>query len=317
MLKFKHKMNYIVDFDIPFDLNTCVFFDIETTGLSREYNYIYLIGLVTYDLDSGFSMLQLLIDDKHDEEKLVLSFKDEVSNKTLITYNGDSFDIPFINSKLVKYGHKPLDNSSFDIMKYTKANKYYLSLENHKLKVLENHLGINRDDIYSGKDCIQFYKDYQNSKDDEMLNRILKHNHDDIYSMPKLLSVIPLVESRKKIKVKDTLISIDDISLDNDMVNVNGKVLESKSIDQSLYHNYYNIRIENNKFRISIETNQAMVRDNVMCNYIDKEIFGLSNKINDMSSYSIPPNLMLLYVDKSPVIENIKIILYEILNLSI
>ena len=317
MLKIEHKINYELKFDVPFNLEKSVFIDIETTGLSREFSFIYLIGIVKYNLSEGFHMTQLFIDAAKDEKSLLLAFKSEVKDCLLLTYNGDSFDIPFINSRINKYNDIQLSNESFDIMKYLKKFKHFLTLENYKLKTLEKHLNIHREDIYSGKDCSQFYKEYQYTKDPDLLNKILQHNYDDIYSMPKLLGIIPHIDGLRTIESGDTKLIIKDIFLDKDMLKISGNLKGPCSKLYNYYGSNHHLSIEEKKFTVSIETRKAHIDDSTYCNYIITSDFNFKNGIIDQTIYKLPENLIILFINNLPIIDNIKNVLNEIIKIGI
>ena len=63
-----------------------MFLDIETTGLSRHYDYITLVG---YEIDGEYNVLMAGDDDRH--FRLVLE-----RATSLVTFNGSCFDLPFL-----------------------------------------------------------------------------------------------------------------------------------------------------------------------------------------------------------------------------
>lgn len=81
------------------DTDSICFFDIETTGFSRNYNIVYLIGAVYFR--NGIShYLQWLAESDSDEAYILSAFNDFLKDfHTLIHFNGDAFDIPFITER--------------------------------------------------------------------------------------------------------------------------------------------------------------------------------------------------------------------------
>ena len=78
-----------------------LFFDIETTGLSAARSDLYLIGYGTILNDEQFRITLLFNDDGCSEPKMLAAFKDILADyKYLVTYNGDTFDLPYIKGKL-------------------------------------------------------------------------------------------------------------------------------------------------------------------------------------------------------------------------
>lgn len=174
-----------------FDLEHSVFFDIETTGFSPKNSYIYLIGCM-YKSGDKMAIKQWFLDDYNTEKELLCDFMNFINSyATLITFNGDNFDIPFVNGRLNRHKIlKNLDNfTSHDLYKYASKLKKMLRLPNLKLKTIESFLGINREDVFSGGDLINVYHAYSESKDEKLLKVLLLHNFEDVLAMPTLLNI--------------------------------------------------------------------------------------------------------------------------------
>ena len=91
------------NFTIKKDLEKDVcFFDIETTGLNRNNDIIYLIGVLYFNKDkSSWELKQFFATElKYEVKLLELAAKFIDRFETIINYNGDSFDIPFVNHRL-------------------------------------------------------------------------------------------------------------------------------------------------------------------------------------------------------------------------
>ena len=74
-----------------------LFFDIETTGLSPDVSAITLIGCCHFD----GTILQWFNKDGFSQKEILKDFLDYiVSYDTLISYNGTTFDLPFLESKI-------------------------------------------------------------------------------------------------------------------------------------------------------------------------------------------------------------------------
>lgn len=167
------------------------FFDIETTGLSRHKSMIYLIGLCYYENNTCYSTLYFN-DDGLSEHLLLSSLNEYIKDfDIVITFNGDSFDIPFVIERS-KINHLSLsfDNiASVDMFKLAKKYKKYLNLPNLKQKTIELFMGINREDIYDGGKLINVYMDYLNTHSDELYELLILHNYEDILGMVKLCEI--------------------------------------------------------------------------------------------------------------------------------
>ena len=142
--KISHKLNLIKYIKDP---NSC-FLDIETTGLDRNKRMIYLIGVLYYDLKAQTWILkQYFANEIEKEKKLLNVFIKEISSfGKIITYNGDNFDIPFINHrlKLNNINDSINGNKSFDLYTIIRKNRDYLNLKNLKLKTVEKSLSFYR-----------------------------------------------------------------------------------------------------------------------------------------------------------------------------
>ena len=190
------------------------YFDIETTGLSPAYNKIYLIGAAYKNDDGSFTIIQWFDDTGKDEMKLLIKFREFLKKfDYLIEFNGNSFDIPFVmergkkNSVIINFDKL----TTIDIYKDIKKFKNFLKLPNAKQKTLEKFLGIDRTDMYSGGELIEIYNDYvkTGSKNEEYLNLLLLHNHDDMKGLVDICDILTYV------RLFDGLFSLKNITLMN------------------------------------------------------------------------------------------------------
>lgn len=175
--------------NLSIDEKNAVVLDIETTGLSAGNSMIYLIG-TAYNTDNGITVRQWFADNPGDEYELLGALFAWLSDyDTLITYNGDSFDLPFLRKK-AKQLHLdcPIEQKrSIDALKEIKAAAKLLRLENYQQKSVEHFLGIPRKDRLSGSELIALYKAYVISLDNTQMELLLLHNLEDILGLIKLL----------------------------------------------------------------------------------------------------------------------------------
>lgn len=169
-----------------------LFFDIETTGFSGDYNMVYLIGCVFFK-DARARYIQWFADTKTSEVQVIESFFAFLKNyTTLVHFNGDTFDIPFLLKRChaLKLCHDFLHVASIDIYKRIKPYKKHLGLKSLKQKSIEGFLGIGREDLYNGGQLIEVYEEYLKTGNDALLNLLLLHNADDLKGMPRLLPIL-------------------------------------------------------------------------------------------------------------------------------
>ena len=201
------------DFDRLAPKERIIFFDIETTGLSAAHSNIYLIGVVIYE-DGRWLLRQFFSEGLYDEAKLLTGFFELLNERRksgrifLISFNGDGFDIPFIQRCLSQYGlgYDFRGTFSIDLFKHIKRYKKFAGLENCKLKTVERLCGIFREDKFNGGELIYVYEEYLRLSQldeqsceyndnnlklrDALLKSLLLHNAEDILDMPLIVDIL-------------------------------------------------------------------------------------------------------------------------------
>ena len=240
-----------------FDVSEHVFLDIETTGLSPKNSVCYLIGLAYYK-DTSFECTQFFADTPGDEPVILQEFLSYISRfKAVVTYNGDTFDIPYIISRckcnsLSTESVFPMEH--IDLYKTARQVNSLLKLDNLKQKSIENYLGIDRDDVYSGGELIDTYKEYiikYKLKEDTFaeLSRLLLHNREDICALPEICSILSL---RQLLSDDLSLLKFVNSSIKSGVLNYKFKtdcpfpkklVINNSSIQLNIYDNIAEISI--------------------------------------------------------------------------
>ena len=318
---YNHLIKPSLDIFKYFPVNNLCFLDIETTGLSRKYNQIYLIGLVYYDKEkNNWNLVQLFANSLDKEKEILESLNDLLQDFTLlISYNGDSFDIPFIKyrMKYYKIKDKMRKIDSFDIYREIKNNDSYLKFENLKLKTVEKKLGIYRDDKYSGKDCIDFYFEYINTKNISLKENILKHNYDDLYYLLDIIKIFDILKDIKTLSIdleKNKInIHVLDMIVKGDVLNINCK---TTPINNNIIHygENFNLKWQNkNSLIIDFNIGEGLITPTKKALYIKKSKLPIDSNIKDFSQYMVPNDLILLKVEKKWVMENIKNIINQLI----
>lgn len=175
-----------------------LFFDIETTGFSPDNAMVYLIGCICPE-ESRWHFIQWFADRREAEGEVLSAFLSFAGRfHTLVHFNGDTFDLPFLEKRLRKLRTIPEPPKSryfetfesIDIYKRIRPWKKYLGLASMKQKSIETFLGIAREDRYGGGELIEVYRDYLYSRSEELLHLLLLHNEDDLKGMPALLPIL-------------------------------------------------------------------------------------------------------------------------------
>ncbi len=183
-------------FDKDIDLNKFLFFDIETTGLAlTKSNFIFLIG-IGFIVNKRFFIKQFVINDEGLEKDIYEKICDEVINREFIfTYNGEKFDLPLFLNRLKMQRKDNFINEikkryHIDLLKITrrlwKKKIGSCSLKNVEEKVLK----IEREDDLPGFMVPIYFDLYLKEKNMHYLEKILKHNRQDIISLYYLLENI-------------------------------------------------------------------------------------------------------------------------------
>ncbi|HCO18644.1 MAG TPA: hypothetical protein DIT39_03405 [Tissierellales bacterium] len=305
--------------EYPFiDLKKLLILDIETTGLSSKYNWIYLIGLAYYDTESKEWFIEQLFAENSSEEKdILLALLPYVNARSLVvTYNGDAFDIPFIKARMDKNRISMPSIESLDLFKLLKNNSIFFNLPNLKLRTVEESLGIFRKDQYTGKECIDFYKEFTETGSSYLREIILRHNHDDLCSMPGLLSLIRIIHDSKKVSILDNDHIIDlhivELGITGEMLTINGSYTSDYNMPIRFYAQGWSIDLrDDNTFNISYELIYATNENELEVALIDISNLEFTEECFSNMDMSIPSGYVIVSAGKNLNIGNIKTLIRE------
>ena len=169
-----------------------LFLDIETTGFTARSSYLYLIGCVYYK-NNSFRLVQWFAEQYEEEDRVLGAFFDFAKDfRVLIHYNGNHFDIPYLEQKAAQYNiPSPLSKmEGIDLYRRVAPLKGFLKLPNLKQKTIEAYLGIEREDTFSGGELIGVYHDYVKQSSEFARDTLLLHNEDDIQGMVQILPIL-------------------------------------------------------------------------------------------------------------------------------
>ena len=160
--------------------------DIETLGLSERP--IILLGIAKIEGDK-ICTSQFLLRDIPDEPGAIWALVSQLEPKSsLISYNGRSFDIPYIKQRLAYYGlDSALDNPHFDLLHFTRR-ALRPKLSDCRLDTVERYIGVKRDINIPGGLVPTFYETYLKTKNVGPLVPIVEHNRQDLLSLGLLFS---------------------------------------------------------------------------------------------------------------------------------
>jgi len=168
-------------------------FDIETTGLSADTSYLYLIGAVCLEHEE-LTLIQWFCDEYSEEKEVLTAFRDFSKNfRVLGHFNGTGFDIPYLNKKFKRHclSYQIDAEHTIDIYKLLLPFKKHTDFPDFKQKTLEQAAGFVRTDTFSGGDLTEVYAAYtgkyrlatltgKTEESDALRHVMLLHNHDDL-----------------------------------------------------------------------------------------------------------------------------------------
>lgn len=169
------------------DKEDFVFFDIETLGLFNRP--IILIGIAKFEGES-LSINQYFLRDLGQEPAALNGFLSHIGPESvLVSYNGKSFDIPYIRERLSYYGMLGLmERPHFDMLHFSRRawrNKY----PNCRLITLEKYIfGIERNDDVPSALVPEFYETYLKTGNIGPVIPIIEHNRQDLITLTKIFS---------------------------------------------------------------------------------------------------------------------------------
>lgn len=173
-------------------LERVLFLDIETTGFTPRSSYLYLVGCAYY-LAGKWHTRQWMAENYDQEEALLKAFFEFARHyRYLIHYNGNNFDLPFLTQKCKQYS-LPYSFDGFqgiDLYRRISPYKFFLHLPNCKQKTIEQFLGIDRKDVFSGGELIGIYHDYLKNPTEFSENALFLHNADDLKGMLETLPIL-------------------------------------------------------------------------------------------------------------------------------
>lgn len=173
-------------------ISKALFIDIETTGLKKETTSLYLIGCGYYTNNDFYT--KLFFADSEDEELLILtSFLNFLKDYThLFHFNGNKFDIPYLQYKANKYnlGNIFENLTQVDVYSLIKPLRYLLFPTSMRQKVIEDFLEITREDKYNGGELIEVYKRYTKTPCENDFKDLITHNKEDVIGMHKILPIL-------------------------------------------------------------------------------------------------------------------------------
>ena len=166
-----------------------LFLDLETMGLFAGQPLV-VAGVARLGPENAITVDQYVVRDFPDELALLAEVNRQVAeHRVLVTYNGKSFDLPFLTGRSAYYGIglKP-PGVHFDLLHFCRR-AWRDELEGCSLRSIEQSiLGISRETDLPGELVPEFYYEYLRTGNAGFLKPIVDHNRQDVASLVNVFS---------------------------------------------------------------------------------------------------------------------------------
>ena len=313
----EYKVNDITDNNNLDDIyKESLFIDIETTGLSKIYSDIISITLLVYE-DDEYKIYQVFCQHKADQPgALKYLRKLTKSKKYIVTYNGNSFDIPFLEEKAKQFSIALNFDSltKIDLYILMKKLRYKIDIINFKLKTVEEYFCIKRNDTIGGMDVLTLYEAYKLEPRKEFSYLILRHNYEDVYNLPLVMNnIFALYDDVIYLRNLIVTINNDELLIKKNSLHCNFNVITTINKDFINHSINYNMKLS-----VKTQTLEINIPLNSYKDEIIREFYYLDNNEYKIESYTaikgIKRNLIPIRINDKIYIDNIKSIAKKILE---
>ncbi len=261
-----------------------IILDIETTGLDSTMDNLVLLGLIRFEKNKCY-ILQYFAQDNSEEKRLLEIYLKEIKNKKVITYNGDKFDIPFLNARLDKYKLLTIFPESIDIYKIISSKRKFFDFKSMKLTDIEKYIGIYRNDPSRYKVISKLSEDVKKRNKPKP---IMVHNENDLISTEKLANIEDYFDKKLSINLKDNRLTLKSVRINNDIGNI--ELISSNNIKESYFtSNFYELIADNKSIEINLQLIYGSF-DKENAGYVFLNTFELTNN----SDMKVDPNLLII-----------------------
>jgi uncharacterized protein YprB with RNaseH-like and TPR domain len=163
-----------------------VFFDIETMGLFSRPIILFGVGRIS---GSSFTVSQYLLRDIHEEEAAIQATIGHLCGErtALVTFNGRSFDLPYLRDRLAYYGLAGVPRiPHYDLLHFSRR-RWKHRLPDCRLQTIEQQiLGCARTGDVPGAMVPEFYETYLKTNNPGPLVPIVDHNRRDVVALARI-----------------------------------------------------------------------------------------------------------------------------------
>ena len=221
-----------------------------TTGIDRNKNRIFAANL--YD---GENLKQYKFPEDREE------FGNDIKDLKVITYNGNSFDIPFLNANGISV------SENFDLYSFLKSYKL-LELKSHKFKDVYNYFTSKEASELEAKEIIKLIKAYENKNDESALKKVLKQGEIHIKNLYKLFEAVEkdLIKKELELEIYNKKIKMTPYSFKEE-----GDYFDIELLNMG---EYINMNLEFNTFSLFSKDSNYVLRFKTIKGYLDENTIG-------------------------------------------
>ena len=283
---------------LDLEAGTCLL-DLETTGLRREEDRIFLVGLLVAKEGEGAELIQVYDPsggrDDRLQEGLLGRTRDLLQDRRVITYNGRAFDLPFLEAGLKWAGLPPLNlASSLDLYAWIRSRIRFFDEAPGRLANLEKKAGFIRTDRLSGKAVAGSATMMGNS---EVAALVLGHNRDDLEGIWHVKMYLDKLAETLRINLKDSLLGycrLDLIRLEKtaNRARVHFRLTPARKIKGFRYSSFGDLAWEGDHFTMDLALTGGYVGEDPVRLVVSPIPFP------DRSPYAFRPPLIAIYDKK-------------------
>lgn len=277
--------------DLDLEAGTCLL-DLETTGLRREEDRIFLVGLLVAKEGEGSDLIQVYDPsggrDDRLQEGLLGRTRDLLRGRQVITYNGQAFDLPFLEAGLKRVDLPPLDPaSSLDLYAWIRSRRRFLDEVPGRLADLEKRSGFLRTDRLSGKAVAGSATMMGNS---EVAALVLGHNRDDLEGIWHIKMYLDKLAETLRINLEDSLLGycrLDLIHLEKtaNRARVHFRLTPARKIKGFRYSSFGDLAWEGDHLTLDLALTGGYIDGNLV------RLAASPHPFRDQSPYAFKPPL--------------------------
>ena len=164
------------------------YLDIETTGLDPRSAQVTVVGLAWAD-GPWRRLRQYFVEEPRQELGVLRAVRAELRRFAgTVTYNGRSFDLPFLRRRAWAHGIRWPWVETYDLLGVARAwRRTNGGLPGCGLKTVMAHFGVGRTDDTTGGEMVEAYARWLETRSAADRDAILEHNAEDVLLLPDVV----------------------------------------------------------------------------------------------------------------------------------